>query len=568
MQTKDPTHSILSEEMNSLSDAQQILHLKRLLVTLKQKSEKEITEIQNQLISEKKLNQSLDYQLSQSNLKLKELQINHDEELDALRDQFIALRNLLQQTQEELRLQNDQDICTVHPKQHTEVNQPRLKGGKQAGLSETQQLSEELNQARLKIQNLEEMKAKLEQDSKIEIQRLNELLSKQEIIEDQTEMIASQTSSYQLRLELEEIKQTLKQGHYDVAALENRYIQMLNEKINLEHQIKQLQIQLETQSSNIEALQGQVEELTRVKKVLEENLKQKETAIAEAIGQQNHLKERLSQQESIFQEKTFIQEKYEQLKDEWNQLNESLEEALEIRVKSEQEVMRFSEILNEKKQHLLEKDNQIQQLLKVTEMKEAHLQEMSHLVNESESRFKIAQQHLAKKVKESAILSEKLENQQKGLEEAIQNAENFKNQINQLQANLELYQKQEKKLQDQLHDALKGTESQVSKWEEKYFRMYDKWQDSENRIKELKKVEEKHQQMQNLIANLGNFMGGTAPSSSQFLHTMQELVDKSNQQKTQEEDISIPQKISDDDEKYDLFGMKFTKDKSPPSSHE
>ncbi|WP_042280490.1 hypothetical protein [Candidatus Protochlamydia sp. R18] len=563
MQTKvhDSSDSS-SNEVNSLNEAAQILHLKRLLVTLKQQSEKEIKKLQNQLFSQEKINQSLKDQLLQSSAKFKKLQSNHDEELDALRDQFISLRNLLQQTQEELRFQNDQAVHASNKMQIIHSNQRE----EEASGKETERLREELSESNLRTQEMQALASKNYQKYEQEIQHLKHLLSQREIAEHQTEVIASHTASYQLRLELEEIKQTLKQGNYDTKALETQYVEVLNEKVKLEHQIKQLQTELEHQSSNLAAFQIQIPDLNQSKKELEECLKEKENLLNHTLEKQDQLKERLFQMELSSQEKMQIQEKYELLKEEWNQLNESLEEALDIRVKSEQEVIRFSELLKEKNQILSEKEGQIFQLLRDKENQETHLHEMNHLVNESETRFKIAQQHLAKKLKEAAILSEKVEGQQRVLEEISQNNENFKIQINQLQASLEISQKQEKKFQEQLHDALKSTESQVSKWEEKYFCMYDKWQESENCVKKLKKIEEKHQQMQNLIANLGNFMGG--PSSQNFLHTMQELVDKSNQQKNSEEEQpeSVQHPSQEDEEKYDLFGMKFRQDKPKPDS--
>lgn len=139
-----------------------------------------------------------------------------------------------------------------------------------------------------------------------------------------------------------------------------------------------------------------------------------------------------------------------------------------------------------------------------------------------------------------------------------------------MQANVDLYQRQEKRLQEQLHEALKGNEGQVAKWEEKYFSMYDKWQESENKICELKKFEEKHQQMQSLLANLGNFMGSslTHSSSSSSFHARQESTEKST--RSFNCDPSLPEGSSSSvksqlsEEKYDLFGMRQPQDKSNP----
>jgi hypothetical protein len=114
-----------------------------------------------------------------------------------------------------------------------------------------------------------------------------------------------------------------------------------------------------------------------------------------------------------------------------------------------------------------------------------------------------------------------------------------------------------------LHDALKGTESQVAKWEEKYFRMYDKWQECENKIIELKKFEEKHHQMQHLLANLGNFMGGSFanPAMGNF-PPAQEQVERNLRHASFEAPPPLdsytptPLKHDAEEDRFDLFGMR------------
>ncbi len=119
-------------------------------------------------------------------------------------------------------------------------------------------------------------------------------------------------------------------------------------------------------------------------------------------------------------------------------------------------------------------------------------------------------------------------------------------------------------MQEQLHDALKATESQVAKWEEKYFHMYDNWQESEARIRELKKFEEKHHQMQNLLSNLGNFMGSSLNSGGIF-PSIQESADPLNSsevlEESQTEESSSTETLAAAEEKYDLFGMRQSSDK-------
>ena len=57
-----------------------------------------------------------------------------------------------------------------------------------------------------------------------------------------------------------------------------------------------------------------------------------------------------------------------------------------------------------------------------------------------------------------------------------------------------------------------------------HFEMYDKWQISENQVPELKKLKEKHLQMQKLLSNLGNYMGSPSKISAEAI---QEVVEQS-----------------------------------------
>ena len=121
---------------------------------------------------------------------------------------------------------------------------------------------------------------------------------------------------------------------------------------------------------------------------------------------------------------------------------------------------------------------------------------------EQESRLKVAQQHLAKKLREATILSgknEEMHHQVINLEKELGQA---KTKQLELQTTLETNIATQKRLQEQYQDTIKSFESQSSKWEEKYFQMHQKWQDAEGRNRELKKLEERFIKLQNVIGSL------------------------------------------------------------------
>lgn len=129
-----------------------------------------------------------------------------------------------------------------------------------------------------------------------------------------------------------------------------------------------------------------------------------------------------------------------------------------------------------------------------------------------------AESHLARKVKESAELEACNQAQQRQIEELQQILQASKVRIAELHASCEIYEQQQKRMQEQLQEAIKAYESQQAKWEEKYFAVYEKWQNAEGRIKDLEKMEERYKQLQGLFSNVGNFL--SVPQEAQVLQEL------------------------------------------------
>ncbi len=547
----------------------QIVQLKRLLVTLKQQSEKIQGELNLRVEVEKNKNTELERELGSLQSKHKEDKKAHEEELLALREQMRALRETHKKLQEEFKSRDQ----TLEATPEYLANQALIeslqneiesfKKRTEEAASELRQLHKSLEKSQKRIRELEE---EISRKNFVEFQHSQATLNDHQDLPD---VIASQTSSYHLKQEIDSIKTTLIQGALDSKNLESRYSEIFDEKLTLEHQYRHLQTQFEHQSSNLAEFQSQLHTLLEQKKSLETTLQHSNTVLITQKDDIEQLNGSLSQQVQKGKERDTLQEKYELLKEEWISLSRKLEEALDSRIVAESQVISLHTVLKDFEQKLNEKEALLNRSLSEKEILEEKFEGLRIGLEESESRLKMAQQHLAKKVKEAAFLTEKIDDQRINLEEAIHTTEIFKGQVTHLQASIEIYQKQEKRLQDQLHDALKGTDGQVAKWEEKYFQMYEKWQESETKIRDLRKYEEKHQQMQSLLSNLGNFMGTPSYSNNAHLfHSIPEQTDKINRSfsHSQDQPTDIPLSHLNSDEKIDLFGMKASHDKikNPP----
>lgn len=259
----------------------------------------------------------------------------------------------------------------------------------------------------------------------------------------------------------------------------------------LRHQLVQLKNSFKTLQADLadrEQTTFSNEEFTQLKKrneqlerVIEHLRERTEEAKLETKTLRNELEAIYQKQETAPEpvqspsNHALLQDDYDQAIADNKQLSSLLEEALNGRIAAEQRLEQMQRQQQENERALLE---------------------------ESESRLRIAQQHLAKKVKETTVLTERYEEIHRQYEEMKTTLEVTKGRTMEMQGMIE-----------SLKEALRSADSQSAKWEEKYFRLYDKFQEGEIRYRELKKVEERFMQMQAIFANMGSPISVQAISS-------------------------------------------------------
>lgn len=423
---KEASQANPSKKGSPLGEEDEILHLKRLLVTLKQQYEKNLFYLNSQWQLEMANRQALQQELEKARK-------FHEEEQAALKLQQTTLKELLNNSRHELKLLREQ-----------------LQGGHQEQLFAKQE----------RLGQLEEMVPHLREDAK-----------------------DAHAEAEHLKAKLEKITK--------------QFEQILQEKEALLHDSRQQCL----------SFQDKIERLSGL---------------------------------------ALVQDRYESLKEDFVHVREQLEEALEGRIKTEHELIRMTAQMRAQEERLSDLHHQLAQLNQEKQLLLEETESLKGQLGESETRLKISQQHLAKKVKEAALLNEKAEELQAAVNEHHHQLDINQSDIHQLHASLEICQRQEKKLQDQLHEALRSAENQAAKWEEKYFKMYDKWEESEINIRELKKFEEKHHQMQSLLANLGSFM--ESPFHPSLINANIDSMEK-------------PQSEPSAEEKHDLFAAKHLQEK-------
>ena len=164
-----------------------------------------------------------------------------------------------------------------------------------------------------------------------------------------------------------------------------------------------------------------------------------------------------------------------------------------------------------------EKDSTYQLLAeanKTTHAVSEHQEKIALLLGqiaEHENEIKMVQHHFAKKVKENALLKEQLEYREAETREMHSHCDKYQARIVELTQLSDLRQEQEKKVQQMLNETIKSLELQVSRWEEKYCHLSEKWQELERRNHELRKIEESQKQLQELLVKVGAVL---APSDT------------------------------------------------------
>lgn len=277
-----------------------------------------------------------------------------------------------------------------------------------------------------------------------------------------------------LESEIAAIKLALSKGLAESKDIQGKYLGIVNEKAALYHKADHLTQLMDQHHNELSHLQQQLEEAAKKEDIFKVQLEQHETA---------------------------WQEKYQT----------SIKEMQNRLLGLESSLQKHHISLNEKEQEIERNNNRILQLTQEKLQLENTLSNVTRYQDEQDTRIKIAQQHVGKKLKEVALLNEKIENQQDQIIDLQTLLYQLQTKMADMESTYEQKLQQEKKLQEQLHETLRFSEGQVVKWEEKYLKTYEK----------LKVLEEKQQQMQTLFSSIGNVMGSQSmlPASSSPLST-------------------------------------------------
>lgn len=460
LQATDVMREALEQENTELRSLRDELEFLRIKAQASQHKADELSEILSSVQEQNQRNKQRIEKLTQEN-----------QEKDKRILEIEQFQNNMKQSQEHM---NELEGALEHDKHEIQALADE-KTQLQQALEESKRHSEQLERV---IQFLREKAESAHLESK---QLQTDFMASQETIAALTQQLKT------VQEEAIEFSKNFGTEHRDKLVMQEELKALQSQFEGLKNRVVNAQHNLQTKDEVLRATNEKMDALLIEKQTLERLLSEKAHALEEFEKKIEILREGL--EENHKRECESFREEIRGLRD---QINDACSKENDLKHKLEV----ASQVEAERQQLLQDKHKLEQELIAAKGSQD-----------EQEMRIKMAQQHLAKKLKETAFLNEKIEEQRIQLIELQNSMTHAKVKNEELTNSLEQQLQQDRRMQEQVKEIMKSAEAQVNKWEEKYFALCDKWQETEARNKELRAIEEKFNQMQALLTNLSAFVG-------------------------------------------------------------
>ncbi|MGZ3632893.1 MAG: hypothetical protein ACXWM7_01010 [Parachlamydiaceae bacterium] len=301
------------------------------------------------------------------------------------------------------------------------------------------------------------------------------------------------------------IKQHLTKGLRDAKELENKYSEAVTEKVMTLKSLHQLQREFEKLHRDHSELKDKLKQNHEREKGEREALEQKLNQLAH---QRSVLEDKFSKQVI---EKNVVADQLELL----TIKNELLIHDHELLKQNIKALSKEKEAIEYQHQQVLDRlENALHtnsSLESQNSLLQSEVEAHQALCEEKQIQLEEAQQHLAKKVREAALLNEKVDQM------TLQAAENDCVYKALQQANSLIQKDLEKMLEEKnaLLETIQLLELDVKKEEAKWQAMDKRRQLAEEKVIALEKIEQRHAQLQSLISGFENVLGGGVKEESQ-----------------------------------------------------
>lgn len=363
-------------------------------------------------------------------------------------------------------------------------------------------------------------------------------------------LMQRQQSSEQQELEalteqLVKMKQLLtsekEQSHAAHLEVERALVQSEEKCHHLEHSLSSLQTQIATQNGENERLQSELQahrEECKQQQILIAELRPRVDELNKALADSKHLSEQQAHDaevchqaaldqlhalqqvlESDKEERLILLDKiaaldqeiakthkaYETLHEDYvgaasqrDNANESLARRDEELETARRTIQEHEQALRQFAAQSVQRGQKIEGLVTQLEALERDKQKLEEgytrtrrTLEEREQDIKVAQQHLAKKVKEVSRLTEHQEETDRKADRLQKELQDCQNQLELTRGELGKLQRREKQLQDQLHEQANAMEARSARWEAEHHKLMEQVKRAEIDTKKLRETEDK-----------------------------------------------------------------------------
>lgn len=408
----------------------------------------------------------------------------------------------------------------------------KLRAQQESERDETELLREQLSTVQRRIGSFESEKREILELSDKQKFAFLELKSSMDTRDKahQEERLMAKKQGEELLLRLEQNQKQMGALQEELRQLENTKKEFIEKEEHYKRSIQDLKSSLIARESSYqeESSQSQEERRTLQERIeaaemvykerdlLQEGLKHHQAELEKLTLQLQQTKESHHSAEAQWKQKLFD---YETKSQHEQQLLEHAHHEMEVEIRSRQteleaKIQSHQETLLHKEKQIEELRTRASQLVQEKHINEDELNKARRRADDSDAKAQMAHQHLAKKVKETAILSEKIEEQKGQLLELQKQHGLMQQRATDLQHSLEMHLSEKQKIEEKLQTTIVEIETQTRKWEEKYFHMCQQWERTEAQNTDLRKQKDKLDQLESILSNIGTVMKNTAAAGS------------------------------------------------------
>ncbi len=378
----------------------------------------------------------------------------------------------------------------------------------------SQEAQLELNQLRGEYQSAQDVMAAMRQDLDLrqaELAQADTVCKQSEELKHEAlvEVASLQAQQEKLKGEIEKLQRDISHDKAQFEALQCDFARQVQANAELELTLGKKNEALESFDKEIGLIKQTLLRAVREAKELEalylETVQEKINAVTK-IHQYHQQLEKYRENQSIY--KNELAKTKEQLQSHQVVVGQMESSQRELALKLQQQAAEHASEIESCQALIRNKEREIQTLSenhKKTEEEVAALKgsllQLQQAQQESHEEVRTAQQHLAKKLKEMAILEDQRQKWQGRCEEMEKTRAQDQMKIVELQTALDVQKEHQLRQEQHLQDRLQAAERQQSKWEEKCQRLQTK-------LADLEKIEERYQQLHSLVSNFGAIMGG------------------------------------------------------------